>query len=292
MAVLAVGAVGCSGADDSSHEASMTKASGGSAADADAGGAGSDGARATATKLTTGTKAGTQAADSRDVIYTGSLQVRAKDAEAAAEDARSIADDAGGYLAKQDAVLDEDPPVEVTLRVPADAFDQVMADVADLGTVEGRKADSQDVTDQVVDLEGRLENAEVSAKRLRELLAVAENVNNIITIEDRLTQRETEIEAITGQLEVLQDEVDLATVHATFREQAAPAVSDDLPGPLEAMKAGAVALVNGAKVALAGVAFVLPFVPLLLLLWWLVRWARRRPGRESALGAAGGAPVA
>lgn len=293
MAVLAVGAVGCSGAGDSATSATRAASgAGSSAADGEAPKTGGAEARSAASLVSGKAQAGTQAAEGRDVVSTGSLTVRASDAEAAADDARRIAVDAGGYLAKQDAVLGEEQRAEVTLRVPAESFDEVMADVADLGTVQSRKDDANDVTDQVVDLEGRLENAQVSAKRLRELLAVAENVNNIITIEERLTQREAEIEGITGQLEVLRDEVDLATVRATFTESAPPAVSDDLPGPVEALEAGAVTLANGAKVALAGAAFVLPFVPLLLLAWWVVRWTRRRRGSESALGTAGGAPVA
>lgn len=291
--VTALGAVACSDTDGS-NTATMAK-SAEAAADADSGGSsasGGGGDQLRSTAALNGTKAGTQAVQGRDVISTGSLTVETDDATDAGEQARQIAEDAGGYLAKQDAVLGEDQQVKVTLRVPADAFHDVMGDVAKLGTVQVRKDDSKDVTDQVVDLEGRLDNAEVSAKRLRELLAVAENVTNIIAIEDRLTQRETEIEAIKGQLEVLHDQVDLSTVRATFTEEAPPVVSDDLPGPIESLRAGGVTLVNGLQVALAGAAFALPFVPLLLLAWWLARRYRSRTRRESALGAAGGSPVA
>lgn len=249
----------------------------GSSADADAGVLRTE---ATAPK---GQDAAAQAADDRKVIYTGTLTVRVADAEAAADDARDLADEAGGYLARQDADLGEEQQVKVTLRFPAEAFDQVMADVAKLGHVDARKVDSKDVTDEVVDLKGHLENAQTSATRLRELLAQATNIQNVIAIEERLTQRETEIEAITGQLQVLEDQVDLATVHATFTEKKEVAVSEDLPGPVAAMRAGGVAVVSIGAFALAAGAFLLPFLPFALLAWWLLRrWRRNRLSAPAA----------
>ena len=216
------------------------------------------------------------AAEDRQVVYTGSLTVRVDDAVGAAEDAAAIGEEAGGYLARSDAQLDDEQRVSVQLRIPATSFEAVMADLAALGTVQARNVDSEDVTDQIVDVEGRLANARTSAERLRELLAKAENVQNIITIEDRLTQRQTEIEALAGQLEVLEDRVALATVDVTLTERDEPQVSDDLPGPAAALRSGAVAFVNVAKVALAALAFSLPFLPFVLLAAWAVRRRSRR----------------
>ena len=89
---------------------------------------------------------------------------------------------------------------------------------AALGVVKARTVDSDDVTDQVVDLKGRLENAEASAKRLRELLAQAEVLDNVVTLEERLAQHRAppvsfadrvaiEIEARLTQGEVAQGDV-------------------------------------------------------------------------------------
>lgn len=212
----------------------------------------------------------------RKVIYTGRVTVRVDDASASARRAVAIAEDAGGYISSSDADLSGDHEVRGTLRVPADDFEDAMAAVGREGKVEDRSVDSQDVTDQVVDLEERLANAKASAQRLRELLAKAENLPNIIALEDRLTERETEIEALTGQIQGLDDQADLATIRATFTERDAPKVSDDLPGPLDALRAGAVTVVNLLLVALAVAAFLVPFAPFALLGWWLVRRRRRR----------------
>lgn len=284
--VVALGAVAALGIGCSSNDSrfdtvgnQIEASDEASAADAD----GSGGASATqATVLAASGEAvqGQEAPADRQVAYTASIVVRVDDPADAAEQVRALADEAGGYLARSGAALEGDQEVTLTLRVPADAFDGLLDDVAALGEVQRRDLDSEDVTDQVVDLEGRLRNAEASAQRIRELLAKAEQVQNLIALEDRLTERQTEIEALEGQLQVLDDRVQLATVDVTLTEQRQTEVSDDVPGPAKALRAGVVALVNVGQVLLAGAAFLLPFVPLLLLGAWLARRARRRRRAE------------
>ena len=237
-----------------------------------------------------GTDVSAQAKAERDVVYTSSLRVRVGDASKAATTARSYADDAGGYLAKQDADLTGAEEVAVTLRVPSARFDDVVERLAALGTVQDRSIDSDDVTDQVVDLKGRLENAKASADRLRELLAKAEVIQNVVTIEDRLTQRETEIEQLEGQLQVVQDQVQLATIRVTFTEKAKEASpTKGFPGFTKSLRAGGRAVVGVVLVIVAVVAFLLPFVPFALVGWFgYRRWRRAHPSRTT--GSADAAP--
>ena len=213
------------------------------------------------------------------------------DADEAAVRAKSVADDAGGYVASSEADGGTTSVVRMSLRIPTASFDDAMEDLAALGEVGVREVATDDVTDQVVDLQGRLENARTSTARLRELLAEAQDVSHVIAIEDRLTQREGEIELLAGQLAAISDQVDLSTIQVTIDEPApevAPEVSDDLPGFVEALRAGAATLGTIGLGVLAVAGFVLPFVPLALLGWLVVRWLRRR----NALGGDGERPVA
>ncbi|MEZ5181404.1 MAG: DUF4349 domain-containing protein [Acidimicrobiales bacterium] len=205
-ALLAAGVLvaGCSGGSKERFETVGARIDGGEAST----GAGSS-ADDRATEVTI-VPAG-QPVEGRQVTYRATLVVRVADATDAAAEAQSIADDAGGYLARSDASLDDDRQVALTLRLPSAAFDGALDDLAALGDVRERSIDSDDVTDEVVDLRGRLENAQASAQRIRELLAKAEQVQNLIALEDRLTERQTEIEALEGQLAQLDDRVELAT---------------------------------------------------------------------------------
>ncbi len=227
-----------------------------------------------------GGSAGTIPADTeadRAIISTGSITVRVDDVEESATEAAAIASDAGGYVSKMDSKLEGDQQITLTLRVPADQFEEAMDQAAALGEVQSRTMDSADVTDQILDLEGRLETAQTSATRLRELLVEAQDVQHVIAIEDRLAQKEVEIEQFTRELTTVEDRVDHATISVKLTEQKeAPKVNDDLPGPLEALRSGAVAFVNVALASVAAVAFALPFLMVALLAWWLIRRWRGR----------------
>ncbi|MCB0989083.1 MAG: DUF4349 domain-containing protein [Microthrixaceae bacterium] len=214
----------------------------------------------------------------REVIYKADMVVRVDDVEKAADQARDLVTEAGGFVGQQTSTLEGDREVSITLRIPVGDFDAVLGDLAELGEVLEKQLDAQDVTDQVVDLEVRISRTEVSAQRLRELLAEADGVLNLLAIETELTNRETQIEQMKGQLQVLRDQVDMSTVTVSFTEDQAtdPEVADDLPGFAKAFRAGGVAVANVGLVLVAALGFLLPFSPILIAAWFGRRWWRRR----------------
>jgi hypothetical protein len=272
LVALGGGAVACSGDDESFNTVgqSISGSAGDGVAGGEAGGVSDAGATVPEGAEVPGVR--------REVVYQADLVVRVDDVEAAAERARVLVTDAGGYVGQQSADLEDGRHVTITLRVPAAEFDDVLGGLTGLGEVLQRELDAQDVTDQVVDLEVRIANTEVSAQRLRELLAEADGVPNLLAIETELTNRETQIEQMKGQLQVLRDQVDLSTVTVRFTEEREtdPEVADDLPGFVKAFRAGGVALANVGLVLLAAVGFALPFVPFLVAAWFGRRWWRRR----------------
>jgi len=216
-------------------------------------------------------------ADEREIVYTADVVVRVGDVEQASATATGIAEEAEGYLAGQDAQLEGDQESTLTIRVPSDRFRPVLDQLTDLGTVQQRQIGSTDVTEEVVDLSGRLESVRTSADRLRTLLAEAPGTEQVIAIEQELAERESQIESLEGRLRVLDDQTSLATITVRFTEKAEPPeVDEDLPGFVQALKAGGVAVVTALLVLLAAVGFLLPFLPFVALAWFGVRWYRRR----------------
>jgi hypothetical protein len=84
-----------------------------------------------------------------------------------------------------------------------------MASLGDLGLPLKRESKAQNVTEQVVDIEGRLRTSTASAERLRALMADARSTGDIVSLEGELAKRETEVESLQGQLRVLSSQVDL-----------------------------------------------------------------------------------
>ncbi|WP_027928141.1 DUF4349 domain-containing protein [Amycolatopsis benzoatilytica] len=189
--------------------------------------------------------------------------------------ARSIATAAGGYPGQESTSADS---ATLTLSVPAEKLDSVLDQLAGLGKVTRREVSADDVTAQVIDVDARLATQRASVDRMRALLAKAQTVSEIATVEGELTSREATLESLEQQQKSLAGQVAMATVTLAVSASAPPAESG---GFLSGLAAGWSAFLDfcGGLVRVLGV--VLPFVvvfgvPAGALAWWL---RRRRKAR-------------
>jgi hypothetical protein len=200
----------------------------------------------------------------QQIIYTADLSVRVAKIDPASNRAVSIVTDTGGYLFSQEANLSGRTDSTLVFKVPPKQFFPVLTRLAALGTPLEKRVSTTDVTDQVVDLEGRLATARASTVRLRGLLAGATNVPDIVAVENELTTRESQVETLQGQLRVVKNRVQLATITLALTTKAPPAKSKKtkIPGFTNALSGGWTAFANTGRVALAGVGATLPFLAL------------------------------
>ena len=75
-----------------------------------------------------------------------------------------------------------------------------------------------DVTEAYYDTAGRLETQQIKLERLQSLLAQAENMADIITIESAISETEQMIDSLSGTLQHYDSQVDYATVHISLQE--------------------------------------------------------------------------
>lgn len=275
--VVAIALAGCGGNGNNEDSAS----SGGASAD----GGGASAANGIA-EGEGAAPAGQPIQQQREIIYTAEALVKVGDVEAAAAKATSIAEDAGGFLSGQDTQLEGDQDSRLTIRVPSAKFRPVLDAVSALGSVQSRSITSDDVTAQVVDLQGRLDSQTASAERLRGLIAQAPDTQAIVTIEAELAKREAEVESLQGQLRVLDDQTTLATITVDFTEKAGdPTVDKNLPGFVQALKSGGVAFVTVLTLIVAALGYTLPFLLVAAAGWYGYRRYRRRHPKPDSTGA-------
>ncbi len=242
FASLAMTLVACAGSDDSgdnvSSEAPMTfegttgpaaggmDSSFGEAAEESRGTSATDGAGAPGS---TGSSP-QPIADvlGRQVIRNGSMELTVESVEEAFDQVRGVVEQAGGFIASSSlSGRDESQRARMTARIPADRFDQVIADLRNLAIeVESASTSSQDVTEEFTDLEASLRNLKAIEAQYLTLLGEAEAIGDILQVQDRLNGVRYEIERVQGRLNLIENQTSLATLEVALYPEAAEVVDD------------------------------------------------------------------
>lgn len=176
----------------------------------------------------------------------------------------------------------------VTIRVPSDKYAAFIADAAKLGRVLTESENSDDVTQQHVDMKARLGNLDAEQTRLRQLFAKATTVKDMLAVEQELTRVQGEIESMQAQIDYLERQAARATVTLELTEPAAivrPTGTDwGVRTALTDAIRAFVATMNALIVLLGPVLALLVFVglPAGLIAWLIVRIVRRRRARHAA----------
>jgi hypothetical protein len=308
LVTAALATTACGAADNSSPTSGGVAADGRGAADnaagekAAPGGAGEDGAAgAPAPAAEPGAQPAQDvkiAPNERSIIYTGSITVAVDDVRSAADKAGVIATGSGGFIgADKRNFTGGRSEAQLVLRVPAAAYTSALDALGKLGTEEARSGAQDDVTEAVVDLDARIASQQASVNRTRALLAKANTIGEIVSVESELTRREADLASLQARKRSLADRVDLSTITVFLHSRDTPA-----PGPVEpdsgfvaGLKGGWHAFVSSVQVLLTILGALTPFVvaigvPVWLILWWLRR--RRDPAmRPLAVSATHGLPV-
>ena len=154
------------------------------------------------------------------MIYTARMEVETTGFDAADSDLRTLVEILGGYF-EQAAVHNYSSGYrsgDYTVRIPADQFHPFLERVGTLCHVTYQEESGEDVGEQYYDVESRLVTQQTKLERLQNLLAQAENMEDIITIESAISDTELEIEQLTGTLRRYDSLVDYATVYITLQE--------------------------------------------------------------------------
>jgi hypothetical protein len=151
------------------------------------------------------------------IIKTGEVGLEVDDVAVVVAQVRAMAVEMGGYVGGSQAGA-ADQAATVTLRVPAERFDELITRLQELADVEvvSMSTREEDVTGQIVDLEARIRNLTASEASYRALFDRAERIEDVLTVQGRLDEVRGQIEQLEAQLEAVEGRAALSTLTVTI----------------------------------------------------------------------------
>lgn len=298
LALAGCGAGGGGGSSDSAAQAAGDKAAPQEAAPGGAdekSGAGA-GSNSTARSGSSGKPASQVDVVPNAIIRTATLSVRVKDVPKALDEARTAAENAGGYVGDETTSRDAEghERTRVVLRVPAEQYEGVLGTLQGTGRLIDRTSKAQDVTDQVVDVRSRIATQRASVARVRELMDRAVKLSDVVELESQLSSRQADLESLLAQQASLKDRTSLATITLSLSETPTRAIAakDDDPGFMDALAGGWNVFVTLLRWLLLALGAVLPFaaVGAVVVAAWVGVARARGAGRNAGNAGAPGAP--
>jgi len=189
--------------------------------------------------------------------------------ESSAAKLRTIAADLGGFLAQGDTHLEEIDEERYsvgwfTLRIPEGRFEEAISRLDGMGERLNVSLSSQDVTEEFVDLEGRLRYWRNQEAFYTKLLAEAETVQDLVTIQNQMQEVLLTIESIEGRLRYLDNRTTFATLTVGLTEIPGATPIDPITDPedpgmiTEALEQAGTVLLGTVGFLIVAAAFLLP----------------------------------
>ena len=154
------------------------------------------------------------------MVYTANIEAETRDLDACTAALEELVEKLGGYLeyASTDSYGDGSRSASYTVRIPAGEFKGFLKTVGEISHVTSQSRDADNISEMYYDTESRLETQRTKMERLQTLLAKAENMEDIIDLENAISETEYQIEQLTGSLRHYDSLVDFATIDVRLRE--------------------------------------------------------------------------
>ncbi len=172
------------------------------------------------------------------------------------------------------------------LRVPSEQFKSVYQALLQMGKVDYQEQTSEDLTNIYRDTYNEVKNLEVREQALRRIMEKADQIKDIIAVENELSRVRGEINRLTGTLQQWDRLVDMATIRLNLAEKADDSqvvqpIDEGLMGRAKRAFVTSlnqlIKLLENAFVGFVGLLpIVIPVVVIVLIAWLIVKNRRNK----------------
>ncbi len=162
--------------------------------------------------------------DKRKLIKDVAMVIQTKSFDEFIESLETEIDSQGGFIQKSDVTgrgFDDSNTYRyatIVVRIPAEKLDDFTGKVSSLGNVKEKSENVEDITMDYVDIESRIKALKVEQQSLLKLLEKADNLSDILTIQDHLADVRYELESYEAKIRTYDDLIAYSTVTMEIRE--------------------------------------------------------------------------
>lgn len=176
------------------------------------------------------------------------------------------------------------PGVWLTVQVPVDEYDQALDRARGTGEVVQMQQSSYDASTQIADVDARVAALETSLARLTDLLGSADNVTDVIALEQAISTRQAQLDSLRAQQRNLANQTEMSSISLTLMSpEDARGTVDPNPDPdqnwWESFVAGLGAFWSWLGTALL---IVSPLLIAMAIIWWVRRRLNSSPPEPDA----------
>jgi len=156
----------------------------------------------------------------RKLIRNGSLEFQTEEVKKTKLEIEKICKELNAYISSEsENNFGDRLQYNQSIRVPSAQFDALIARIEPLAKkIDNKNINTQDVTEEFIDVEARLKTKKELEERYREILKQAKTVQDIISIESQIANVRSEIESMEGRLNFLKSQVSFSTLNVSYYE--------------------------------------------------------------------------
>ena len=184
-------------------------------------------AAAAGTQLETGSGAAPEGSPEK-LIYSASATVETTEFDQTVEKLTALVAEYGGFVESssingsnyysQSRGYSSERYASYVIRIPSDRFSTLMSSLSTLGNVPYSHTYTENITAQYYDTDARLTAYKTQETRLLEMMEIAETVEDLISIEEKLTELRYKIESLQSTLNNWDRQVSYSSLNLDVQE--------------------------------------------------------------------------
>ncbi|WP_051205932.1 DUF4349 domain-containing protein [Butyrivibrio sp. FC2001] len=157
----------------------------------------------------------------RKLITNMSMNTETKEFDKTVDFLQKRTEELDGYVesfSTDKSSYSEERTANLTLRIPEEKLSGFVTEVADVSNITSQEMNVTDVTLTYADLESHRNALRAEEEQLLTLMEKAETIEDIMTIQDKLTDVRYQLESMESQLRTYDNQITYSTLRVTVRE--------------------------------------------------------------------------